>query len=266
MNRIAGLILLSVVQGNIGDAEISAQDPSFLVALADAHVESLGSKPEDLEKAREHFCACFRWGYTSFAEAEIPADSIPIDVAGYNAAVRYRKRHPESLERVLTAFGYKKEIHVGVWRTGHEMSQFLNENVRKPGWWVGYCPKCEKPKLNWKRFPKLPADRDVPAKLRKLIDDGRGAEAKVRVTGYLSPVGKYGHLGSYSRELLATSIQPIDQPTSVTKNIEGTRNRDDAYRSYDGQPHPPEGINEPSDAPKDRSSRFDNGELNAGPR
>ena len=244
------------------------------------HIESVETKPDRFNEVREQFCAMFRRGYTSFAETEIRA--FPLEMAGYNAAVRYRARHPGSVERVLTAFGYKKETHTGIWRIAFETSLFVNDNVPKPGWWVRYCPECEKGKLNWKRFPKpgwrarywpegerfpkFPADRNIPAKLRALFDDRHGAEAKVRVTGYLSPVGKYGYLGSYSQEFLATNIQPIDQPTPETTRQGDAKTRDDAYRSYDGQPHPTEGTNEQSDAPKDRASRDDKGKPTAGPR
>ena len=270
MNRIAAWVLLLPLLCSVVRAETSKSAPSFVVKLADAHIESLESKPDNLDEARKRFCAMFRMGYTSFAETEIRDDSLPLEFAGYNAAVRYRMKHPESLDRVFTAFGYKKVIRTGMWRTGFEMSQFVNEKVPKPGWWIGYFPNCEEGNLIWKRFPKLPADRDIPAKLRELIDNGRGAEAKVRVTGYLSPVGEYGHLGSYSREFLATNIQPTDrpmnQPAPATTHNAGTQKGGDAYRSYDGQPHPTEGTNEPSDAPKDRASRNDNGNHNAGPR
>jgi len=220
--------------------------PDFVVKLADVHIGSLESKPDDLVKARQQFCAMFLLGYTSFPDLEVPDDTLPAEMTGVNAAVRYRNKHPDSLDRVLIAFGYKRVTFNGTWRTGFEMSQFVNEVVPKPGWWLGYCSECKVGNLNWKRFPKLPADSKIPDKLRNLIDDSRGAEANILVNGYLSPVGEYGHLGSCARELLATSVQPNDPPASaLARKEESSAIRSNAYRAYDGQTNPTEGTNEP---------------------
>ncbi|GAB5404901.1 MAG: hypothetical protein Aurels2KO_31320 [Aureliella sp.] len=185
-------------------------------------------------------------GYTSFAETGIPADSLPLDWTGFNSGILYRTQHPESLEYVLTAFEYKKKTQTGVWRTGFEESRFVSSDSAASAWWLDLCADCEQGELNWKRFPKLPADAQIPNGLRKLVDDRRGAEAKVRVVGYVSPVGEYGHLGRYSRRFLATLIQPVEKIRHSYKHREGPRNSGGAYRSYHGQPHPTEGVGKAS--------------------
>lgn len=231
--------------------------PDFVVKLADAHIASLKEKPDDMMEARKTFCAMFLYGYTDFAQlqyadfAQLHAqdNSLPPELAGVDAAIRYRETHPESAHRVLTAFGYKKVIRTGMWRCGFEMSQFVSSDAKKPGWWLRIYTDCKEGKLRWKRFSKLKARYEIPDELRKSIDDKRGAEASVRIVGYLSPIGEYGHLGSYTRELLAIQIEALDAdvPNGVPAQQPGKiRPLNNGYRSYDGQPTPTKNTNEPS--------------------
>lgn len=265
MNRIVYVVLLAALLCSSTHAETPV--PDFVVKLADAHLESLESTPDDLAEARKRFCTMFLWGCTDFAHLEVPDDSFPPEMAGVNAAVRYRNDHPDSMHRVLTGYGYERLTIEGKWRTGFEMSQFVNKDVAKPGWWLSHSAGCKEGNLNWKHLPKLKLDYNTSHRQRKLIDDHRGAEADIRVTGYLSPIGEYGHLNSYSRELLATKIEPPNGDANNHAGEAGGRStRNHAYRAYDGQRNPTEGTDEPSDAPKDRASSFDNGKSTPGPR
>ena len=61
-----------------------------------------------------------------------------------------------------------------------------------------------------------PLDDDA----RRDFDQGRfakGGTDRVRVVGYLSPPGHYGHLGGSTHEVLFTSVRAIDAGSASSK-------------------------------------------------
>ncbi len=128
------------------------------------------------------------------------------------------------------------------------MSQFENSDVEKPGWWLSMLRDCEQDDLRWQRMPIRESKVNIPETFRQRIDNYRGKEAKVLVTGYLSPIGTYGHLNAHKREFLATRIESYGTLSAPVADKQEWA--DDGYRTYDGQPRATERTNEPGVGPK----------------
>jgi hypothetical protein len=84
----------------------------------------------------------------------------------------------------------------GTLQTGSEQSAFFPD---------GDCSK----KPFWFSWPDR-LDDDLTARLRAL---GKPAALRLKLIGNLSPVGNYGHLGGYPREVQAIRVISVDPAT-----------------------------------------------------
>jgi hypothetical protein len=100
------------------------------------------------------------------------------------------KEGPDAQQRTFAGYGYQRIEWTGLWTTGFETSRF--EPDGQPGLtaWLDFLAGSEA------ALPKT----DPGPRFRKL---------RLRLTGYLSPRGSYGHLGMHGRELFATSVQVL---------------------------------------------------------
>ncbi|TWT98381.1 hypothetical protein [Stieleria varia] len=219
--------------------------PDFVLRLADEHIKNLPDNPDGFGAQRRAFASMFLWAYTGFSPEHMDLEKYP-EFAGLNAGIDYRKRNPAATHEVLSGFGYELTKRTGNWLTGSEISAFYEPKNQSPrdSWWLSTLDECKTNHIRWEPLPMPQFEREVDDKIARRLESIRGRIARVKVIGYLSPEGKYGHLGLYEREFLAIEI------TDVARRRDGNRTTDisstgDGYRSYDGQPYPSEETNEP---------------------
>jgi len=140
----------------------------------------------------------------------------PADFAGFQAGQEYRRAHPTELKQTMEGFGYTTTNAHGSWRVFFEHSVFRPQNEAGRGWWLTPLPD---PETN------EPPDQHVPA-------DGR----VVRISGFLSPEGRYGHLGICDREFFATnvSVVPTGQPNGPANGSQPVRSGTNSTSSAAG--------------------------------
>lgn len=114
-----------------------------------------------------------------------PSDDV-VRVAAVVAAERYRAEHPNDVDAIMSGYGFRRVNVQGVWSRGVERSEFVPNGQPSGAWWLE----------GFQEF--APAD---PPNRRPF-----SADADVRIVGYLSPEGNYGHLGAWKREVLVESI------------------------------------------------------------
>lgn len=110
---------------------------------------------------------------------------------GFLAGQEYRRVNPAKAKETMEAFGYTEVEADGVWSVSFEHSGFRPDEQPAQMWWFSrFCDlQSELLNLTAKRFSK------------------NGIH--VRIRGYLSPSGAFGHLGGYDHEFFATSITVI---------------------------------------------------------
>jgi hypothetical protein len=110
---------------------------------------------------------------------------------GFLAGQEYRRANPTKTGDIMKGFGYTEVEADGVWTVLFEHSRFRPDKQPKQWWWL-WLPGLGNTQSDLSR------DAEIP---------GRGV--RVRVRGYLSPTGRFGHLGGYDHEIFATSISRI---------------------------------------------------------
>lgn len=162
--------------------------PAVVAQLADEYIATDSSGPR--ARQFEDFAAGFFRGF-AFPEGGSPRNSDAAR-AGYARGQRYLVDHPNEMDQIFAGYGYNRVDCIGVWRLGFEVSSFEPVDGSTCRAWLGF--------LGY-------ATSNVPSPAK----DGFGVTAHtVRVVGYLSPPGNYGHMGVYGRSLLALSVRLAD--------------------------------------------------------
>lgn len=161
--------------------------PPAIVKLADAFLASLPpeQRPKNPEWARDDFVRCFFMGFTNHTGSMSGGEVAGLQ--GFKAGQEFRRANPDKLKETFESFGYVAAEVEGTWTTGFEHSGFKPHRERSTEeWWLsGFSDTVS----------------DLP-KGEKIPDEGVG----IRIIGFLSPRGSYGHLGSYDHEFYATKI------------------------------------------------------------
>lgn len=106
---------------------------------------------------------------------------------GVKAGQVYRRTHPAKLKETMEDFGYTAAVARGRWLSGFEISDFRPlGGGRDKSWWLSA--------LTSTAF-EFAKDVTIP-------HDG----ISLRVEGFLSPKGAFGHLNGYDHEFYATQI------------------------------------------------------------
>jgi len=108
----------------------------------------------------------------------------------YMAGVSYRTDHPRDVDNIMSGFGYRRLVVEGVWSIAMEKSLFAPNDQSGQAWWLEFFGN---PDVIWP--PQTPG-----------ASTQRSGDFLVRVTGYLSPEGHYGHGGRETRQVLAVAI------------------------------------------------------------
>jgi hypothetical protein len=171
MMRAAALVL-ALLTGSVSAADV----PPVVAGLAQDYIAAHpDAKPYMERTVAGSYAREFLDGFLSPDGSRSGGPQLSLDA--YHAGQVYRNTHPQALNDILTGYGYVRVNKLGRWTDGFEVSLFEPEDA-KGGWWVDYLS----------RQP----DRPAPG--------------RVRLTGYLSPDGEYGHLGMFRQRILAISI------------------------------------------------------------
>lgn len=161
-------------------------NPPAIVRLANAYFASRppGQRPKDAEWARDNFVRNFFAGFTNYTGDLRGAD--PAALEGFKTGQEFRRANPDRVKETFESFGYVATEAEGVWTTGFEHSGFKPWGRGDDEWWLSGMADT---------VYDLPEDEEIPAQ-----------GITIRISGYLSPVGRYGHSGAYKREFYATRI------------------------------------------------------------
>jgi hypothetical protein len=109
----------------------------------------------------------------------------------YTNGQTYWRDHPSDRAKIFSEYGYVAVEREGLWSHGFEKSAFEASGASGGKWWM--TPLGDGP---WKEVG---------------LEQGTGnALSHIRIVGYLSPKGNYGHLGAYEHEVLVTAGARID--------------------------------------------------------
>jgi hypothetical protein len=114
---------------------------------------------------------------------------------GFVAGQEYRRANPDKVRETMEAYGYTAVEAVGVWSESFEHSGFRPDAEPEQMWWLSRLCEMQSELM------------DLGAKM--ISQKGIHVRIHVRIRGYLSPRGQFGHLGLYDHEIFATSISTI---------------------------------------------------------
>jgi hypothetical protein len=119
-----------------------------------------------------------------------PSPDLRVAQAALSAGSKYREDNPNLVSQTYASFGYEYIEVEGVWERGFETSAFVSADVSSgQRWWLE---------------PLARSDVNV--------SEGGWSISKhqVRLKGYISSPGRYGHLGIYTRKIYAISVRVVD--------------------------------------------------------
>ena len=117
-------------------------------------------------------------------------ESHPLDCS-YRGLVFIKNSSTNASREKLKQCGYTEVDVTGVWTRGFERNQFTSDGPKIEKWWVEWF-----------------GDSRLTALTTQEYEQGLTV-ARVRLTGYLSPLGSFGHLGGYQREIVITNFDQI---------------------------------------------------------
>lgn len=170
----------------------AAEMPDVVRPFAEAYARSplAQQQPASASAATDDYARWFLQGFTHPGYGTQPVTDLRSDA--YANGQIYARAHPSERDAVLAAYGYQAVERTGAWRRGFETTAFLPDDAEKESWW-------------------MTSYGGVGFSAIGLADSGgRHPPTRVRITGYLSPRGDYGHMGGYRYEVLVTSGALID--------------------------------------------------------
>lgn len=171
-----------------GTAAIPSQEPEAVRALADAYVASMEPEvPVRRPDPRSRYVSSFFSGYTQLDGSIITTDKV--SAAGYHAGQAYRRDHPGTLSEIMHGFGYVWVEAEGTLGIDREYSGLALRYTREV-WWFD---------------PMRGPGADEGSLTRPL------KRGPMRVVGFLSPRGRYGHRSAFRHQFLAMSIMPVSE-------------------------------------------------------
>lgn len=157
--------------------------PAVVKRLADSHFGSLSDQDRANEDAlREDFSRGFFDGFTSLMGTI--GGGTEAYQRGFLAGQEYRRDNPARVKETMEEFGYSAAAAEGDWTESFERKLFRPRSQPGQSWW--FCPMG----LGRADIPKGMRIRAVP----------------IHAVGFISPAGRYGHLGGYDHQFFATSI------------------------------------------------------------
>jgi hypothetical protein len=171
----------------------AAEVPDVVLEYADAFSKAQTVK-EQLPAGRtfsEEYAYWFFRGFTHpFGGVVTPVDLMS---DAYTQGQAYWRDYPSERAGIFAGYGYLPIEREGVWSRGFEKSSFQAAGADAgDSWWVTSFDGT--------------ALRDID------IDpsSSRTDNTRVRIVGYLSPKGRYGHMGAYKQQVLVISGRRVD--------------------------------------------------------
>ena len=140
--------------------------------------------PYGRTRAETTYLLMFFSGVTSPRSEIVGARGVA--VAAFNAGKAYWFKHPARRREIMLGYGYTEIVIHGKRTTGFEGSLFVPNDQAAQRIWISALDD---------------AKIAVESETGKYLDS-----VPVKVQGYLSPAGSYGHMGGYDREIFATNI------------------------------------------------------------
>lgn len=187
MRHLAITLLLALATAFLPAAAHASDVPDTVTRLAQAWLAQNQSDFPNVDPVQV-YASNFFSGYTNPGGSDMVVASRLVRDA-VMAGRAYWREHPDEREGILAGFGYERIEIEGTWTRAFEISGFAPRDSRGL-WWLS------------------PLEGAIPP-------DAPEGQARVRISGYLSRPGQYGHLGMYKRELLASTVVFIDAPAAV---------------------------------------------------
>ncbi|MFT0737370.1 hypothetical protein [Ralstonia wenshanensis] len=189
MLRLIGMIL---VVGVLAGQATAGEIPDVVLQYADAFAQS----PAEAERLpsgqslRDEYAMSFFQGFTHPSGGSFTKSALMNDA--YMRGQAYWRDYPSERDKIFAGYGYVAVEREGVWSHGFEVSAFRPADANGEEWWIS--------PLGDGAWSDVGLDK-VRLKDRQL---------RLRIAGYVSPKGRYGHLGAYARAVLVTSAAPVD--------------------------------------------------------
>lgn len=177
------LLIVGIFIGKATAGEV----PNIVLQYADSFAQSQ-SVQEPLRAGRalpDEYAIWFFQGFTHPSGSIFTKSDLMRDA--YSNGQAYWRDHPSERADIFAGYGYRTVEREGVWSHGFEKSAFQPGDGSEGKWWMSTFGG-----VAW---------RDVGLDQPNSRIDG----LRVRIVGYLSPKGRYGHLGAYEHEVLVTS-------------------------------------------------------------
>lgn len=168
------------------DGSVGARSADDYFALLRIPIDSCEAKYQRMLFI-ESFFEGYRAGGTIYGE---PSALLRAMQAGMAAGEEYRLANPELAVATYASFGYTQITVEGVWTVAFEHSGFAPaKGYQGERWWLELLP-------------------DLASRLPDgLVPEGGLA---VRITGYLSRLGQYGHMNGYQRLMYAEDVTVVN--------------------------------------------------------
>jgi hypothetical protein len=177
---------------------------SVIAKLAEEAIVADGAEAaRSREHSRSVFVRAFLGGYAN-PESTIPVNPAlsesRMNGAGWSAGQAYRRANPESVPQIMRAYGYREFEGAGTWTVGFEAGGFQPDSAgevsgassRRACWYLAFIRSAN---LNEQLGQIVPRDTR-----------SRNVALRVRVNGYVSELGQFGHLGVCQRQVYAVSM------------------------------------------------------------
>ena len=188
LNRFISTLLCLLLVIGLACGETFSAVPAVVVQLAESYA-SAQTNAEKMPLGRtllEEYALHFYQGFTHPHGGILTISDIY--KTAYTEGQYYWREHPNERNDIFAGYGYVPVEKVGTWSIGFERSSFVPEDQGEEKWSVSSLGD-----VKWSEL--------TPGQV-----DPTFTKARVRIIGYLSPIGSYGHLGGYRREILATSF------------------------------------------------------------
>jgi hypothetical protein len=163
-------------------------ESTIAAAYADKYVATLGlpSKSCEARAARYKFIDGFFMGFRGPHKVVEVIPEVRDGNAGFQAGQKYRQEHPDAVDGVYASFGFSPVNVVGTMDRRYEVSSFSpSSDFVGETWWFEIASG---------------------AKLDLLPGNLLPVEKLIRVKGYVSKRGRYGHLDDYDRQLYVSEL------------------------------------------------------------
>jgi hypothetical protein len=175
------LLVLSVLAGKATAGQVPKVTLEFFKSFAESQTEER-KLPADVVQSTQ-YAQWFFQGFTHPAGGIFTKSVLMQDA--YTKGQVYWRDHPSQRNEIFASYGYLAIEQDGVFSRGFEKNDFQPNDSSTSLWWITTLGD-----VAW---------HDVG------FEPLGSAPSRLHIVGYLSPKGRFGHLGAYEHEVLITS-------------------------------------------------------------